>query len=425
MIFTDLIIGICLLLSAFFSGMEIAFVSANPIYLELEKQQNNLSSKLLQRITKNPSRFIATMLVGNNIALVVYGIFMGDRILQLFFPNTLLQTDELSLNIILVQTLISTGIILLTAEFLPKVLFRLFANRLMKLLIVPAGLFYWIFSPLSAFVMGLTDGLLKYLFKVESDTLQLNFSKVELGNYIEEQIESSADKENIDSEIHLFQNALEFSDVKARAVMVPRAELTAVAIDTPLKDLQDLFVSTGYSKIPVFQKTVDDIVGYVHAFELFRKPKSLRSVLLPVTFVPEPMPANEVLKRLTKQRKSLAVVLDEYGGTAGIITVEDIIEELFGEIEDEHDHIAHHEKQLSENVFEFSARLEVDYLNQTYDLQLPESDHYETLGGLVAYRTGEIMEVGSQLELEQCQLEILSVSSTKIERIKLEKTDLS
>lgn len=405
--------------------MEIAFVSANPIYLELEKQQNNLSSKLLQRITKNPSRFIATMLVGNNIALVVYGIFMGDRILQLFFPNTLLQTDELSLNIILVQTLISTGIILLTAEFLPKVLFRLFANRLMKLLIVPAGLFYWIFSPLSAFVMGLTDGLLKYLFKVESDTLQLNFSKVELGNYIEEQIESSADKENIDSEIHLFQNALEFSDVKARAVMVPRAELTAVAIDTPLKDLQDLFVSTGYSKIPVFQKTVDDIVGYVHAFELFRKPKSLRSVLLPVTFVPEPMPANEVLKRLTKQRKSLAVVLDEYGGTAGIITVEDIIEELFGEIEDEHDHIAHHEKQLSENVFEFSARLEVDYLNQTYDLQLPESDHYETLGGLVAYRTGEIMEVGSQLELEQCQLEILSVSSTKIERIKLEKTDLS
>ncbi|MGC6478820.1 MAG: hemolysin family protein [Flavobacteriaceae bacterium] len=425
MIFTDLIIGICLLLSAFFSGMEIAFVSANPIYLELEKQQNNLSSKLLQRITKNPSRFIATMLVGNNIALVVYGIFMGDRILQLFFPNTLLQTDELSLNIILVQTLISTGIILLTAEFLPKVLFRLFANRLMKLLIVPAGLFYWIFSPLSAFIMGLTDGLLKYLFKVESDTLQLNFSKVELGNYIEEQIESSADKENIDSEIHLFQNALEFSDVKARAVMVPRAELTAVAIDTPLKDLQDLFVSTGYSKIPVYQKTVDDIVGYVHAFELFRKPKSLRSVLLPVTFVPEPMPANEVLKRLTKQRKSLAVVLDEYGGTAGIITVEDIIEELFGEIEDEHDHIAHHEKQLSENVFEFSARLEVDYLNQTYDLQLPESDHYETLGGLVAYRTGEIMEVGSQLELEQCQLEILSVSSTKIERIKLEKTDLS
>lgn len=405
--------------------MEIAFVSANPIYLELEKQQNNLSSKLLQRITKNPSRFIATMLVGNNIALVVYGIFMGDRILQLFFPNTLLQTDELSLNIILVQTLISTGIILLTAEFLPKVLFRLFANRLMKLLIVPAGLFYWIFSPLSAFIMGLTDGLLKYLFKVESDTLQLNFSKVELGNYIEEQIESSADKENIDSEIHLFQNALEFSDVKARAVMVPRAELTAVAIDTPLKDLQDLFVSTGYSKIPVYQKTVDDIVGYVHAFELFRKPKSLRSVLLPVTFVPEPMPANEVLKRLTKQRKSLAVVLDEYGGTAGIITVEDIIEELFGEIEDEHDHIAHHEKQLSENVFEFSARLEVDYLNQTYDLQLPESDHYETLGGLVAYRTGEIMEVGSQLELEQCQLEILSVSSTKIERIKLEKTDLS
>ena len=401
--------------------MEIAFVSSNPIYLELEKQHNNFTAILLQRITKNPSRFIATMLVGNNIALVVYGIFMGDRILSLFFPETLLQASDLSLKIIFMQTLLSTGIILLTAEFLPKVIFRLFANRLMKVLIVPAGFFYYLFSPLSAFVMRLTDGLLKYLFKVESDTLQLNFSKVELGNYIEEQLESSGDKENIDSEIHLFQNALEFSEVKARAVMVPRAELTAVALDTPLAEIQKLFVSTGYSKIPVYHDTVDDIIGYVHAFELFRKPKSLKSVLLPVAVVPEPMPANEVLKLLTKQRKSLAIVLDEYGGTAGMITVEDIIEELFGEIEDEHDHIAHHEKQLSEDSFEFSARLEVDYLNQTYNLQLPESDYYETLGGLVAYQTGEIMEVGSQLELDEYHLEILSVSSTKIERIRLQK----
>ena len=401
--------------------MEIAFVSANPIYLELEKQHDTLSAKLLHRLTKNPSRFIATMLVGNNIALVVYGIFMGDRILSLFFPETLLNSDHISLQIIFYQTLISTGIILLTAEFLPKVLFRLFANRLMKILILPASFFYLVFTPLSVFIMGLTDNILKFFFKVESDTLQLNFSKVELGNYIEEQIESSADKENIDTEIHIFQNALEFTEVKARAVMVPRAELTAVALDTPLADIQQLFVSTGYSKVPVYQETIDDIVGYVHAFELFRQPKSLKSVLLPVAFVPEPMPANEVLKLLTKQRKSLAVVLDEYGGTAGMITVEDIIEELFGEIEDEHDHIAHHEKTIAENIFEFSARLEIDYLNQTYDLNLPESDHYETLGGLVAFMTGEILEVGAQLELENSVLEILSVSSTKIERIRLEK----
>lgn len=377
MIISDLVIFICLILSAFFSGMEIAFVSANRIYLEIEKQQTGLNAKFLNFITKNPSRFIATMLVGNNISLVIYGIFIGDRILQLFFPETLLD-GSITLRIVFIQTVISTIIILLTAEFLPKVFFQQFSNLLMKILAFPTAIFYVLFAPITSMIIKLSDFILMKFFKTKGDQVQLTFSKIELGNYIEEQLESTKDIDKVDSEIKIFQNALDFSEVKAREAMVPRTEIVAIENSASLAEIKKLFTSSGLSKIPIFEESIDDIQGYVHAFEMFKKPSDLKKILLPVAFVPETMKISEVLKLLTKQRKTIAVVLDEYGGTSGIITVEDIIEELFGEIEDEHDHIALYEQQIEEGVFEFSARLEVDYINQNYDIELPENEFYET-----------------------------------------------
>ena len=418
MMTSDLIILLCLMLSAFFSGMEIAFVSSNKIYLEIEKQQTGITSKLLNYITKNPSRFIATMLVGNNVSLVIYGIFMGDRILQLFFPETLL-SGVIGIEIVFIQTIISTVIILLTAEFLPKVFFQQYANVFMKVFALPTAVFFTLFTPITLMVIKLSDYILIKFFKTKGDQIQLTFSKSELGNYIEEQLESTKDIENVDSEIQIFQNALDFTEVKAREAMVPRTEIVAIENDADLDEIKKLFTSTGLSKIPVYNESVDDIEGYVHAFELFRKPEHIKKILLPVAYVPETIRISEVLKLLTKQRRSIAVVLDEYGGTSGIITVEDIIEELFGEIEDEHDNIEHYEKQIEEDLFEFSARLEVDYINQNYGIDLPENALYETLGGMIVHIQEEIPKKGTIISIENYQLEIKEVSSTKIERVLL------
>ncbi len=419
---SDLVIILCLLFSAFFSGMEIAFVSSNRIFLEIEKLQEGLTSRILKNITKNPSRFIASMLLGNNIALVVYGIFMGDRILQLFFPHTLLSGNT-SLSIVFYQTLISTAIILLTAEFLPKVFFQLYANTFIKIFALPVAFFYFLFLPITYLIIQLTDLILKNFLNTETDQVQLSFSKIELGNYIEEQLESSKDKENLDAEIQIFQNALEFSEVKTREAMVPRAEDIAVEETTSLEEITALFISTGLSKLPVYKKNIDHILGYVHAFEMMKKPKGVKNILMPVAYVPETMLVNDVLKLLTRQHKSIAVVIDEYGGTSGIVTVEDIVEELFGEIEDEYDTVALLERQISEGVYEFSARLEVDYLNQKYDLTLAESEFYETLGGLIAYTIEEIPEKGEKIELPPYLLEIKKVSAKKIEQIILIKLE--
>ena len=424
MIQTDLIIIVCLILSAFFSGMEIAFVSSNRIYLEIEKSQQGFTSKVLKSITKKPSRFIATMLLGNNVALVLYGIFMGDRILQIFYPQTFL-SGEASLLIVFYQTLISTAIILLTAEFLPKVFFQLYANTFIKIFSIPVAFFYALFYPITFLIIEFTDVILKQFFKTGSDKVQLSFSKVELGNYIDEQLESNNNKENLDSEIQIFQNALDFSEVKTREAMVPRAEVIAVEEKTSIEDIKALFISTGLSKIPVYKETIDHILGYVHAFEIIKKPKTLINILLPVAYIPETMLVNDVLKLLTRQHKSIAVVIDEYGGTSGIVTVEDIVEELFGEIEDEFDTIAHLEKQLTENSYSFSARLEVDYLNQKYDLDLPESEFYETLGGMIVYTIGEIPDKDTYIDIPPFTMKIEKVSATKLEQITLTKTEMS
>lgn len=418
MTFSIVIIVISLLLSAFFSGMEIAYVSSNKIHIEIEKKQEGVLAKVLTRLTAKPSKFIATMLVGNNIALVVYGIYMGDLIVDRLYPE-FAQVESLPFNVILVQTVISTLIILLTAEFLPKVFFQIYSNTLIKVFAIPAYLFYVLFSMISSFVMWISDIILKYVFKTEGDEVQLAFSKVELGDYISEQVEAADEEEELDTEIQIFQNALEFAEVKAREVMIPRTEITAVELREKPSRLSSLFTETGYSKILVYKDTIDDIIGYVHSFEMFKRPKTVKSVMLPVEYVPETMLINDVLESLTKKRKSIAVVLDEYGGTSGIITVEDIVEELFGEIQDEHDSVELEETRINEEEFRFSARLEVDYVNEEYKLDLPESENYETLGGMVVNQLGDIPEKGEVVRIGACQITILEVTHTKINLLHL------
>jgi len=416
-----IIIVLSLLFSAFFSGMEIAFVSANRIHIEIEKKQEGFLAKVLTLLTDKPSKFIATMLIGNNIALVIYGLFMGDVLMNWF--QGLLPTNSQFVNALLTdfsmlsQTVISTLVILLTAEFLPKVFFQIYSNTLLKIFAVPAYFFYLLFSLISWFVIKVSDFILRVFFKTDGDEVQLSFTKLELGDYITEQMETVEEEDDLDSEIQIFQNALEFSAVKAREVMVPRTEITAVELNETPKNLTKLFTETGYSKILVFKESIDEIIGYVHSYELFKKPKTIKSILLPVEFVPETMLIQDILNVLTKKRKSMSVVLDEYGGTSGILTVEDIIEELFGEIEDEHDSTDLHEEQISENEYKFSARMEVDYINENYKLELPEGEEYETLGGLIVNQTGEIPEQDSEVTVNNFTFKILEVSNTKIDLV--------
>jgi len=426
MLFELTIIIIMLMLSAFFSGMEMAYVSSNKIHIELEKKKGGLIAKVLSKITENPSKFIATMLVGNNVALVVYGLFMGDFIMN-WLQGTISEQNEQFNYIVdnfglLIQTILSTLVILVTAEFLPKVFFQIYGNTLLKFFALPAYVFYYLFYNITWFVMYISDFVLKKFFKTDGDELQLTFSKIELGNYITEQMESVDKTDEVDSEIQLFKNALEFAEVKAREVMVPRTEIVAVELHENTKNLTKLFTETGFTKVLVYKDTIDDIIGYAHSFDLFKKPKTIKSIIHPIEFVPETMLINNILDLLIKKRKSIAVVLDEYGGTSGMMTVEDIIEELFGEIEDEHDNIILIEDQISEFVFQFSARQDVDYINEKFKLNLPEAEQYETLGGLIVYNTQEIPTKGEEVRVDNFIFTILEASNTKIDLVKLEVT---
>jgi putative hemolysin len=409
-----------LILSAFFSGMEIAYVSSNKVHIAIEKQQDGFLSKILQKITKRPSKFIATMLIGNNIALVIYGFFMGDLLMS--YIDAHLTIEPNGFLALFIQTIISTVVILITAEFLPKVFFQIYANNLVKFFALPVYFFYIAFSIISEFVIWISDKLLKLVFKTDGDEVQLNFSKVELGNYISEQMGTVKTEDEVDSEIQIFQNALDFSEVKSREVLVPRTEVIAVSIDTSPKELSELFIKTGFSKILVYNENIDNILGYVHSFKLFKKPDTIKSILIPVVFVPETMLIKEVLNNLTKKSKSIAVVIDEYGGTSGILTVEDIIEELFGDIEDEHDKLVLIEKVVDDGVYLFSARLDVDYLNETYKLNLPENENYETLGGMIVSFTEGIPKKDEVIVLQDYTFNILEVSNTKLELVEVKYT---
>ncbi|RLD28461.1 MAG: hemolysin [Bacteroidetes bacterium] len=420
----SLVIVISLLFSAFFSGMEIAYISSNKMHIEIEKKQGGILAKLLTKLTAKPSKFIATMLIGNNIALVIYGFFMGEFLVnwfQLYLPSDYGFINYLFSNLsLLTQTVISTLIILLTAEFLPKVFFQIYSNILLKFFAFPAYVFYVLFSIISDFVLWISNFVLRHFFNTDGDQVQLAFSKVELGNYINEQMETVEKHEEVDSEIQIFQNALEFSDVKAREVMIPRTELVAVEIHDSIKSLNELFTTTGYSKTLIYKNTIDDILGYVHSFELLKKPKTIKSIMRSIEFVPETMLIKDVLDKLTKKRKSLAVVIDEYGGTSGIMTIEDIVEELFGEIEDEHDTIKLLEEKINDTTYNFSARLDVDYLNETYKLNLPENENYETLAGLIVNCTEEIPEKNETIKIEKFLFTVIEVSNTKIDVVSLQ-----
>ncbi|WP_405369796.1 hemolysin family protein [Nonlabens sp. Asnod2-A12] len=412
-----LIIVLMLLLSAFFSGMEIAYVSSNKIHIELEKRQNDFIGRVLRNLTVQPSKFIITMLIGNSISLVIYGFAM-ETLMSDILVNAYPQYAS-TLNNLLTQTVLTTLIILLTAEFLPKVFFQIYSNELLKFFAIPAYIFYLLFWPVSWFCILISDFILKAFFKSDGDALQLTFSKLELGNYITEQMESVQVQEDIDTEIQIFQNALDFGGLKAREVMVPRTEIVALHQETDIKDLNKKFVASGLSKILIHEDTIDDITGYVHSFDLFKSPESIKDVKRKVVNVPETMLAKDVLNLLIKRHKSIAIVLDEYGGTRGLITVEDIIEELFGEIEDEHDSDQLIDSQISDTEYKLSARLEVDQINENYKLDLPESDQYETLGGLIVNETAGIPEEGDIVIIDGNTYEILEKSDNKIDLVLL------
>ena len=415
-----MIILLSLLCSAFFSGMEIAYVSSNRLNLEIEKKQKGLIPKILSIITKDPSRFISTMLIGNSFALVIYGLFMGQFIID--YLSFLFSPSMNELTVLLLQTIISTLLILIAAEFIPKVLFQIYSNFSMKIFSIPAYIFYIILYPVTGLVIIISNFILKTFFKVNTYDSEFSFSKVELENYIENEIDKSDN--NLDSEIEIFQNALELSEIKARDVMVPRAEIIALENTSNIINAKKLFVETGFSKIPIYRNSIDNIVGYIHSFDFLKKPQNINEFILPVVFVPEPMLVNDVLEKLTRESKSIAVVIDEYGGTSGIITVEDIVEELFGEIEDEHDNYDLHEKKISEGIYEFSSRLEIEYLNKSYSLDLPESESYDTLGGLIVFNKEEIPKVGDEVLINGYSIQIIHASSSKIEKVVLKKNQL-
>ena len=406
---SGIIIFICLLLSAFFSGMEIAFVSANKLKVELDKQSGRAYSRLLDGVLQSPAKFIATMLVGNNIALVVYGVMMA----KLLEPN-IEQYTQSGFVVLLSQTIISTLIILLTAEFLPKAFFRINPNQFLKFFALPLFLFYYLLWP----IVRITIFMSKIGLRIIGAPLQEEdsvFRKVDL----EEYLKSSSKHEQEDVEVQMLQNALDFSGVKVRECMVPRTEIVAVELSQSIEYLAKVFVKTKLSKVLIFRENIDHIIGYAHSLEMFKNPTSIRSILLPIPIVPESMLANELMELFTKERKAVAVVVDEFGGTSGIVTIEDVMEEIFGEIEDEYDEEQLKEEVLKDGNLRLSARLEVDYLNEKYNLYLPESEAYETLGGLLVENFESIPKKGTEITIGNYTFTTEQVSKTRIEKVLL------
>lgn len=408
------IIVISLILSAFFSGMEIAFVASNKLHIELMKKRGELNARLLSPLLKSPSRFIATMLVGNNIALVVYGTEMA-QVLEPFVRYV----SKIDSIILLLQTLISTAIVLVTAEFIPKIIFGLNANKFMSLFAIPALLFYYGLYFIVSLVISLSNFILKHFLGISQPDTKPVFGRIDLQKYIEEQTAGLMVEDEQDPEIQIFQNALDFSKVKARECMIPRNEIVAIEIHEPIETLKEKFIETGFSKIVVYKDNIDQVIGFTHSYELFKQPKDIKSILLPIALIPETITANEVLNLFIKERKSVALVVDEYGGTSGLLTVEDVVEEIFGEIEDEHDSIVLEETKINENTFVFSGRFEIDFLNQKYQLDLPESEDYETLNGLILFKHQSIPLVDEKIAIEGFNFLILEVNKTRIEKVQL------
>lgn len=410
-------IVITLIFSAFFSGLEIAYISSNRLKIELDKAKGTFNSKILNVFYQNESRFIAMLLLGNNIALVFFGLFAA-ALLDPIIKGWGVSNEFL---VLLVQTIISTGLVLITAEFLPKALVQINPNGYLRYASFPMLLIYFILYLPTFVVLGLSAVALK-LLRVETDDNEKVFSKVDLEHYVQDINERLEEEEDLGNEVQILQNALDFGSVKARDCMIPRTEIVSVEMNDSVEELRMKFIDTGLSKIIVFKENIDNIIGYVHSFEMFKSPESIKQILLPIPFIPEAKPGKELLELFTEKSGNIAVVVDEYGGTAGIVTIEDVIEEIFGEIEDEHDREDWLEEQISESEFRFSARTEIDYINQEYELNIEENDDYETLGGLLIYHLATIPEAGTKVDLENLIIIAEEVSDHRIDVVKIIKT---
>lgn len=411
---TTVIILLSLIASAFFSGLEIAFITSNKLRIELENKQGNFSAKILSYFNKYPSRYLGTMLLGNNIALVVFGIYMDEE-LNPFFGNYV----SSKILILILSTFCSTMIILVTAEFLPKNLFRINPNRTLNIFAFPLTIVYGVLYPVVMITIGLSEFILKKIFRVKLQQEATAFTMIDLDHFIKQGTSAIEKKEEVDHEIKIFQNALDFSEVKARECMIPRTEIVAMDVTVSIDELKAKFIETRLSKILIFDKSIDNIIGYVYSKELFKRPENVKSILLPVSIVPESMTANEILTVFIQQHKSIAIVVDEFGGTSGMLTMEDVMEEIFGEIEDEHDKEELIDRQINENEYVFSARLETDYINNKYNLNLPILDTFETIGGLIMHYHESIPEKNELIKIENFTFKVIAVSRTKIETVYL------
>jgi CBS domain containing-hemolysin-like protein len=412
-----IVVIVSLVLSAFFSGIEIAFISADKLHIELRSQQGHLSDKILSGFLKKPSWFITTTLIGNNVTLVIYGIFMAlilEPVLLGLFPADL----DSQWIVFILQTILATLIVLITAEFLPKSLFLIHPNRMISLLAVPIYLIYLLFFPAVWLIVNLSKLMIEKVLRLEYNEEQPVFGLIDLNQYILRmmQDQEQAKKQEVDAKI--FTNALEFKKVKVRDCLVPRTDLVTVSIEDSIDDLRAAFIESGYSRILVYKESIDNIVGFCNSIELFRKPEKITDILSPIMIVPETFLANELMIQFIKERKNMALVVDEYGGTSGVVTIEDIIEEIFGEIQDEHDEEDILEQKLGDNVYLLSARHEIDYLNDKYNFRLPEGE-YETLGGLILSITEDFPEEGAKIDFYNYVFVIESIENNRIDKIKL------
>lgn len=422
-------IAITLLFSAFFSGMEMAFISANRVRLELDKQNGGLTARALNYFYTHSERFISTMLVGNNIALIIYGILMA-QLLEGPIGQYITSNEFL---IVFIQTIASTILILFTAEYLPKTLFKLNPNMMMRVFALPTYGIYWLLYPISTFSTLLSHSILRFAgMPIEKETHDA-LTKVDLDYFVQQGIEATEndddddneknddDEDNDNQELRLFKNALDFSNVKVRDCMIPRSELTVVSVDTTFANLNKLFVETGYSKIPVYKEDIDNLIGYIHSSEMFKKPRKWQEKIIKIPFVPETMAAPKVLRMLMEQKKSIAAVVDEFGGTAGVITMEDLFEEIIGDIEDEHDHLQLIARKIDDNNYELSGRLEISKINDDFGLELPESEDYLTLAGLVLHELQTLPHEGDIVKLDEpaASMTITKATATKIETVLL------
>ncbi|NQU33673.1 MAG: HlyC/CorC family transporter [Bacteroidetes bacterium] len=414
-----LIIIFSLILSGFFSGMEIAFVSSNRLMQELDLKRKVIPARILSAFYNNPSRFIGALLLGNNVALVIYGIAVANM-LEPIIINLLPAGFSSEYIILLIQTLFSTLLILIVAEFIPKVLFRINPNTILKAFALPVWMFYYAFYPIILIYIGISEIILRSIFRVKLANESYSFSAIDLEEYVKDSLPDNETREDVNQEIQMIQNAIDFKHVKLRECMVPRTEIVALEINQNLDEFRKLLMETGHSKIFIYEDSIDHIVGYVHVFDLFHNPKSIREIIREIDPYPETTTARELLRNFIENHKSVAIVLDEFGGTSGIVTMEDVIEEIFGEIEDEHDQDKDIEKQVSDNTFIFSARLEIDYLNEKYKFNFPVLDDYETLAGFVIHNYNSIPIVNQKIKVGQYLFTILKSSGNRLEEVKME-----